>query len=398
MSLLRRAQREARTGSLTATLTALGLPTRAGGRKVLSVSNDRAMRQSAAYACVTLIADLLSTLPFDAYRKKNGQPTPVEPQPLLLVDPSTMVDEVAWKRQILVSWLQAGNAFGDVADIGRDGWPTRIESIDPSRVTARRAGKVGPIEWRLDNKDIKKWPLGRLWHAPGIVVPGEELGVSVLEYARLTIGLAAAATEFGADWFVDGAHPSALLKTDKKVDETEARVAKERFVSAIEGREPVVMGLGLEYQAVSTAANESQFLETIKATSEDVARFFFPSFVLNVGNASITYQNVEQRSLNLLTMDLDPWIVKLERALGRILPGGASGQYVKAKRDALLRTDAMTRWKIHDLAVRLGARNRDEVRAIEEEPPIPDDTGAEFLWPPVGKSNSTAGTPSEEPT
>lgn len=386
MSLLRKAVREQRATTLAATLTALGLDTRAGGKSTLNVSNDRALRMSATWACVNLTANTVAGIDFAAYRKTNDNPTRLPSQPKILTDPSPSpsVTAVDWKRQIVASWLKDGNAFGEVVEIGRNGWPDRVETIDPCRITYREHD--GMVEWRLDNKDIKAWPLGPLWHAPGLVMAGCPIGLSVIEYARLTIALGAAAEEFGADWFKDGAHPSALLKSDQVVDSDAAKTAKDRFIAAVSGREPVVLGKGLEYQPIQTTANESQFLDTIKANTEDIARFFFPSFVLNVGNAQITYQNVEQRSLNLLTFDLDPWIVKLEHALGGLLPGGATGQYVQAHRAQLLRTDAKTRWEINRIKLLLGTNNRNEVRRDEGEGPIAG--GDEYLWPPAASAGS----------
>jgi hypothetical protein len=42
------------------------------GRGEANVSRDRAMRQSAAWACLRLRADLVSTMPVDVYRKVGG--------------------------------------------------------------------------------------------------------------------------------------------------------------------------------------------------------------------------------------------------------------------------------------------------------------------------------------
>ena len=50
---------------------------------------------------------------------------------------------------------------------------------------------------------------------------------------------------------------------------------------------------------------------------------------------------------------------------------GGKVEIVKINVDALLRSDALTRWTIHDKAVRLGAHNIDEVRHLEDEGPLP---------------------------
>lgn len=381
VSLIRKAVAERRAfgDSLADVLESLrGGPTIAG----VHVTAETAMRQSAVWACVNLIADIAATLPIDAYEKRGTLPEPVSPTPSLLVAPSQSVDAISWRRQVFVSWLMRGNVYGIVQRL-TNGWPAQIEILHPDQVTVTRVGKQGPPTFRVDGKPIDKFPAGNLWHVPGLTMPGAPVGVSVLEYARLSIGLGIAAQSFGAQWFDEGAHPSAILKTAQKVDETQAKVIKDRFLNAVRGkREPAVLGLGMDYQPIQVSANESQFLETIKANAEDIARFFFPSFILTLGQGSITYQNVEQRSLNLLTYDLDPWLVRFERAMTALLPGGPSDRYVKLNRDALLRTDTLTRYRLHDIAIRGGWKSRDEVREKEELAPIPDGTGGEFLWPP----------------
>lgn len=350
---------------------------------VSAVTPGLAMRVSTVWACVSLLADLVSTLPVAAYRTVDGRPVPVVPQPQILRDPSVAVDALAWRRQVMVGWLLRGNTFGLVTAV-RSGWPAQVELVHPDRVTAERVGRSGVLQWRVDGTRVEEWPAGPLWHVPGLTMPGDRVGVSVVAYAAEHIGVSRAALDYGTRWYEDGAHPSAILKTEHRLDEQQARQIKERFVAAVRGRrEPAVLGAGLDYQPIQVSAAEAQFLETIRASAEDIARFFFPSFVLASAATSVTYANVEQRSLNLLTYDLDPWLVRLEAALTALLPGGSGGgQYVRVDRAGLLRTDAMTRARLADLALRGGWKSRDEIRAEYELPPIPDGTGSRYLWPP----------------
>lgn len=348
------------------------------------VTTDTAMRQSVVWACVNLIADLGATLPVGAYRRGTSVPLdPVVPPPPIVAKPSEVVDATSWRRQVFLSWLLRGNVFGIVQQL-RNGWPTMIELLNPDQVRVRQPTRGGPPEFTVNGERVERWPAGDLWHVPGLVLPGSPLGVSVIEHAAQTIGTRTAAQQFGARWFDSGAHPSAILKTDQRIDEEQARLIKERFIAAVRGRrEPAVLGLGLDYQPIQVDAADAKFLETIAAHAEDIVRFFFPSFVLSIGQSSITYQNVEQRGLNLLTYDLDPWFVRLERAMTNLLP---RDQYVRITRDALLRTDTLTRYRLHDLALRGGWKNRDEIRAKEELPPIPGGEGNEYLWPPYRTS------------
>jgi HK97 family phage portal protein len=215
-----------------------------------------------------------------------------------------------------------------------------------------------------------------MWHRRVHPVPGRLLGLSPIALHALTIGTGIAALQFGAQWFQEGAHPSGVLSTDKDINRTQANTAKERFLSAIRGRrEPVVLGGGWKYQTIQIAPNESQFLETNNYTAAECCRIFGPGFAEIFGyetGGSLTYSNVEQRSLDFLTYAADPWLVRIERILSALLP---RPRYVKFNRAALVRTDLLTRYRAHEIALRNRWKVVNEVRADEDMRPV--DWGAQ---------------------
>jgi len=85
---------------------------------------------------------------------------------------------------------------------------------------------------------------------------------------------------------------------------------------------------------------------------------------------SITYQNVAQADLGYLKHSLDRYLVRIETALGAVMPGP---QVVKFNRDALLRADTSTRYAAHEVALRNKWRTVNEVRRLEDEKPFDDD-------------------------
>jgi phage portal protein BeeE len=87
----------------------------------------------------------------------------------------------------------------------------------------------------------------------------------------------------------------------------------------------------------------------------------------------MTYSNVESRAVDLLRYSVDPVLVKLEESLTATLP---RPQYVKANRSALLRMTTTDRYKAHSMALADGWRSVNEVRRLEELPPI--EGGDEF--------------------
>lgn len=243
----------------------------------------------------------------------------------------------------------------------------QIQHPDDIRVHEPYGGE--PPTWYGRGGEI---PRSQLWHKRVHPVPGRLLGASPIEYGAATVSLGVATTEFGLMWFLDGAHPSGLLTTDARLDEKQAKTAKDRFMAALRGRrEPAVLGQGWKYQTIQVKPNESQFLETQGFTSAECCRLFGPGFAQLAGYSTgeaLTYANIEQRSLDVLIYAVDPWLVRLETWLTSLLPAGRN---VKFNRKGLLRTDLLTRMRAHEIALRTRMGTVNEARAEEDLPPLP---------------------------
>jgi HK97 family phage portal protein len=308
-------------------------------------------------------------------------------------NPSTEIDPVNWRRIVVVSWLMRGYAAGLATGGGL--YPSGIELIHPDRVTAERKRRDSPAEYKVDGKPIDRWPLGQLWIAQGKMLnPGDPFGRSVLEFAAAEIGLGLRSRKFGSDFFDAGGHPTSLVMGDGEVNQDMAKRVKERFKAASESREPVVLGGGWKYEQVQIAPNESQFLETIKANRTMVAGFFKvpPSLIGAPAGDGMTYKNTESDGINLLRFCILPWKVRMETCLNALT---VRPEYVKLDPASLLQTDLKTRYGAHDLAIRSGWKSRNEVRALEDMPPI--DGGDDFLWPPYRSQLTEAEMASDAP-
>ena len=68
------------------------------------------------------------------------------------------------------------------------------------------------MQYRLNGEELLP---DDVWHVRADTFPGAVLGLSLVEYARQTIGLGLAAEKFGAQWFGDGSIPSGVLYVDR---------------------------------------------------------------------------------------------------------------------------------------------------------------------------------------
>lgn len=343
-------------GFETAFLTAEA-PTHAG----ITVTPDQAMRLSAVWSCVRLLADTISTLPVDVYRDGKNIATPP-----LLVTPAAGTPRHDWLYQVMVSLLLRGNAYGVItARSGATLLPAQVELVDPDQVQVDR--RDGVTSYRIG---ATGYEAEDVWHVRAYPVPGLPVGLSPVDYARQAIGLGLAAEKFGARFFGDGATPSGFLSTDQRLDQTQAETVATRWRQMHgDHRKIAVLAGGLKFNPITIAPDESQFIETQRFTVAQIARVFGvpPEMVGSDSGGSLTYANVESRALDFLRYSVQPWLVRLEVALSALLP---RQQNVKFNAGGLLRATTKERYDAHKVALDAGFLTVDEVRALEDLPPL----------------------------
>lgn len=372
MGLFRRSGVEER-GFSASDVIALMNDRRRSGSVPPSVTTESAMRLSAVWACVRLLAGLGSTLPLDQQRRRDGLTVDV-PRSVLFDQPQPGTTLSTWLYQVWSSMLTAGNAYGLVTAIGANGWPTTVELLDPSVVQWRADEQRGWVV-TVDRQEMQRWPEGPLWHVPIFTMPGAPFGLSPIQNAKQTIAGGLSAERFGTDFFTGGGTPNAILYSDSELTQEQAQGIKSAFVSSTAGnREPAVMGAGLRYERISVAPDEAQFLDQQRFTVEQIARIYgvFPEMIGGAtSGSSVTYANREQRAADFLTFGLMPYLIALEDGLSGLVPGP---NRVKFNVDGVLRSDLKTRYEAHAIGIDSGFLTIDEVRQLEDRPPLPETT------------------------
>jgi HK97 family phage portal protein len=344
-----------------------------GGLPPLTV--DRALKAAAAWSCIDVLCTTASSLPVDVVRRAGDARLPVA-TPGIIERPSPLVSRRVWLYQLMFSLTTDGNAFGWVGNnVDSLGHPTRIDLLAPSTVTARGTTAEGIGEVQVNGRGRQLlWPHGPVWHVPGKVVPaGSPFALSPLEAARVAVGAGLEAEGYGARFFTEGGHPSAILSADSEIGEELAQRIKAAFVAAIRpgSREPAVMGAGLKYERVQSDPNTTGYLELARFAVEQACRIWRvpPSMVYGaISGQSVTYANASQADLHYLKHSIDGYLQGLEEQLSELL---ARPRSVVVRREALLRADPAERYKTHETALKNRIRSVNEVRALEDLPPWP---------------------------
>lgn len=339
------------------------------------VTPETALRNSGVWAVLRLRANLISSLPCDAFRQMGDVLLEVA-KPPVLVEPYPGVDlaEHLWSSQFdldrygnSVSLIRARNALG---------LPSVLELVPMGDVQARLSGgRV--VEWRVGRSTYT--PL-EVWHERQYALAGFDLGMPPVALAAWSLGGFLAAQEFVGQWFVGGAQPSGVLQntiTDD-IDDTTIQLVKDRFRLATANRDIFVTGNDWTWTPAQTDAASAGFLEERQWGLSEAGRWFdLPGDMIDAPSAgsSITYANITQRNLQALVMNLGPGIGRRERKWSRLLP---QPRIVKLNTDALLRMDPLSREQLLKLQIDGRTLAPSEARALNNRPPFTPEQLAEF--------------------
>ena len=343
------------------------LPFNQGGA-VMGSGMSAALRLEPVYAAVSMIADSISTTPWKAYRNRaEAGKVALARQPGLLTDPGLFgLDRTAWLSQAVSSLLLRGNAYGQVTSTDAQGTPTKIAWIHPDRVQVDESGPR-PV-YRVGSVEVPD-----LLHIPGLVLPGSVVGMSPLTLFRRQLETGLRVGDLAHAWYADGTSPTGILSNKSRpLTAGEAATAKDRFKSAMSERDVLVTGSDWTYAPMTPSPADSQFIEATQAGANQIAAIYHvpPEDIGGVASSSMTYATLEMNMIRYTQRAILPWSSRVENAIGMLLPRPV---YIKFNLDALARTDLKTRMDAHAVALDNGIRTLDEVRELEDLPPLTDE-------------------------
>lgn len=355
------------------------------------VDEFSAMRVSAVYACVRILAESIAALPLHVYEYKDGGKERAIKHPLyfLLHDaPNPEMTSFIFRELMMAHLLLHGNCY---AYIRRDN-SSRVAGLYPlmpKQMSVERDDngqivyKYTPTkeEGQFTTSAQVTFQSGEILHVPALGFNGL-IGFSPIAMARNAIGVAIATEEFGAKFFENGARPSGILehlgvlKNPNKLREEWQKI----YGGSKNTGKVTVLEEGMKYQSISIPPNDAQFLDTRKFQLNEIARIFRvpPHMIADLERA--TFSNVTQMSLEFVLYTLNPWLVRFEQGFNKALFNETERRnyFVKFNVDGLLRGDYETRMRGHQIALQSGWMNVNEVRELEDMNKIPAEEGGDI--------------------
>lgn len=345
-----------------------------------NVSVDSAMRTSAVYSCVTLIAHTIASLPLKIYRgKPNGEAveqTESIAYYLLHNEPNPAMTSVVWREIMVANLLLGGNAYAAIGK-SKGGVLMDLYPIAYQNVTGHRKDGRNLYTIRLNTGESEILDQSQMIHVPGLSYDGLT-GLSVISHgAREAVGLALGTEEHGARVFSNGASLNSVLTHPKNLSEAAQKRLKAQFEEQHTGLSNVAKTLileeGMSVSNVSMSQHDAQYLETRLFQVEDIARFFrVPPHLIGHHTKQTSWgSGIEQIVLGFLTFTLVPWLVRFEQELTRkLFP--RSPFYVQFKTQGLLRGDSSARSAYYASGHQNGWLSINEIRRMEDMSPLPN--------------------------
>lgn len=346
----------------------------------VSVTPESAMRTSAVFSCVRVIAETAGSMPLILYRRLERGKERASTHPiynLLRYAPNPQQTALEFLEMMTAHCALRGNAFA--LPVLRRGVLAELWPLHPDRVQVGvNNGRVGYVYTDPDTQTAYRYTAGEIFHLRGLSSNGI-VGMSPVEMARNSIGLALASEDYGSRFFQNDATPRLLLKHPGHFRDKEGRENfKRAWQTAQSGANrfrTAVLEDGMDVKELGVSNADAQFLETRKYQVADIARIFrVPLVLIGETEKSTSWgTGIEQFMQAFVTHTMRPWFVRWEQAIYRDFladDAGASEYFAEFLVDALLRGDTATRFAAYKSGIETGWLTRNEARERENMNPL----------------------------
>ena len=343
------------------------------------INNNSALAISTVYDCIRIISEDLAKLPLPVFQQlSSGIKETRKDHPLYNVlnwKPNPEMSAMSFRNSIISHAVGWGNGYAEkVRD--QNGNIKELWLLPPDRVKTKRR-ENGDLYYEIKQPNNTTVELGpdKIFHIPGFGYDGVQ-GYNVVQIARESLGLAAAAEMFGSKFFGNGAKTSLALTFPNGLSEkahTNLQKSIERQVTGENQHRILLVEEGGKVETMALSQKDSQYLETREFSIEEICRWFRvpPHKVADLRRA--TFSNIEEQNIDYVTDTLVPWFIRTEQAVHNQLfteDDQDGGYYVKHNANALLRGNSKSRAEFYGKGITDGWMTRNEARGFEDLNPL----------------------------
>lgn len=296
----------------------------------VQVTPETAMRSTAVWRCVTLIAGTMMSAPLGVYERlpDNGcRFVPDHPfNRFLQVEPNEEMSGPEFVELQAMAMLLRGNAYGLIRQ-ARNGTTTAIDYYHPARVMPFRSADRS-IWYRFTNEDgsVEDHHASYVIHFRG---PGRDAGgvrgLSAISHHAAAIGINLASRDYTATQFERGLLINDFFSFADAVTVEQRAAFKEflrRKAAGIDNaHNPLILEKGAKWERVQIKAKDAQLLELLQYSVVDVARVFgTPPHMIGETTAATTWgTGIEQMTIGYKLYTVMPHLRRFAKELTRKL-------------------------------------------------------------------------------
>ncbi|SXN10287.1 phage portal protein [Klebsiella pneumoniae] len=340
------------------------------------VTADKVIRLSAVWACVRLLSESVSTLPLKIYeRQADGSRKLAQNNPayqILCRRPNPEMTPSRFMLMIVASICLRGNAFVEKLYIGSK--LVSLVPLLPQNMVVKRLDS-GKLQYTYTENSVKRIiPVDRMMHIRGFGLDGV-CGMMPTMAGVDVFGAAMAVDEAAAKIFENGLQSTGFLSSKTALNEGQRerlRKALQNFIGSKNAGKLMVLENELTYQNVTMNPEAAQLLESRSFSIEEICRWFrVPPFMVgHTTKQSSWASSLEGMNMLFLTHTLRPLLVNIEQEISRCLLNSDEDLFAEFSVEGLLRADSAGRAAYYTSALQNGWMSRNDVRRLENMPPI----------------------------
>lgn len=368
-----------------------------GGRSTrtgVTINWQSALEVSTVLACMQVISQGIAQVPWKLYDGSNSKPATAHPlYRLLYRKPNRWQTSFEFRETIAFHAALTGNAYIFVGRVGSDREIRELVPLEPQFMAVERRSTGALIyKYSPTTGTTVEFDESVIWHLKGASWNAWQ-GMDAVKLVREAVGLAVAAESAHAEMHKGGARISGLYSVDGSLSQDKYNFIASWLDKYAMGGEragkPMILDLGAKFTTTQMTGVDAQHLETRKHQIEEICRGFrVMPIMVGYSDKAATYASAEQMFIAHVVHTLSPWYERIEQSADVNLlseDDRAAGLYTKFTPNALMRGAARDRAEFYTRMVGSvnatpGIMTRNEIRALEELPPI---EGGDELFDPT---------------
>lgn len=373
-------KKSAVSGGIDSILRALSLSQQsAAGRPV---TTESAIRQSAVFACCTVLAQGVAQVPCVLIKKEGDRRNEARDHPLwrlLHGEPNGVQTSYEFREQIVWNLALLGNAY-----------VLKTRSLDGRQLLELLPLPAHQVECRV-TRDLQRsyiWRTGDgnaleinaadIWHLRGPALSGF-VGMAAVREAREAIGLSDAMERHAGAVFSRGTRLSGVLSGGTGVKPAEIEALRQQWAELYSGvdnaAKTAILPGPWQWSPTDMSAVDAQLIEQRRFEIEEICRYFRVSPVMVMSNAMTqAYASIEQLFLAHVVHTLMPWYERFQQSAAMNLLTEAEkrdGYSIKLKEQGLLRGALRDQAEYWQRLAGIGVLSPNEIREMNDLNPYP---------------------------